>query len=65
MSMVIETAFDIGQTVYLKTDVLQTPRIVYGYYVDRTSILYRLIAGTDPSNHYDFEISETKNVLVE
>jgi len=65
MSMVIETAFDIGQTVYLKTDVLQTPRIVYGYYVDKTSVLYRLMSGVDSSTHYDFEISESKNVLVE
>jgi len=65
MSMVIETEYDIGQTVYLKTDIHQVPRIVYGYYVDKTSILYRLMCGTDSSTHYDFEISETKNVLVE
>jgi len=62
--MLIDTKFNIGDTVYLQTDIDQKKRLVTGYYVRKTSISYLLSCGTDESTHYDFEITEDINVLI-
>lgn len=59
----IDVAYEIGQTVYLKTDMEQLPRICVCYMVDRKDVLYELMCGICLSKHYDFEIQEEKDVL--
>ena len=61
--MVIDNKYEIGDTVYLVTDKDQEPRLVHGFKVFRSEILYCLCYGITTSEHYDFEMSETKNVL--
>lgn len=63
-SKVIEFRFDIGELVYLKTDVAQSPRIVFCYKVYKGEILYDLACGTVTSSHYEFEISTEINVIL-
>ncbi len=62
--MVIDNIFDIGQTVYLKTDVDQVPRMVVRYSVTKETVLYILASGEKETTHYDIEISETKDVVL-
>ena len=61
--MLIDNKFNIGDKVYLETDVEQNERIVIGFYVKQGSITYALNCGTVESWHYDFEITVEKNVL--
>ena len=61
--MTINNVFDIGVSVYLKTDPEQLERIVYGIEIRVTGLLYSLCCGTSTSNHYDFEISKDKDVV--
>lgn len=64
MAIVIEPKYDIGSIVYLVTDEQQLPRIVMSIIVNKYDLIYELINTTTTSRHYDFEISETKNILV-
>ncbi len=64
MSMLIQNAFEIGSTVYLKTDKEQCPRIVFCIKVFRNEFTYELACGTGTSEHYDFELSSDVNVLL-
>lgn len=64
MSKVLNNKFEIGDTVYLKTDPDQLPRIVFCFEVTASETLYKLACGVGNSVHYDFEISVTKNVLI-
>lgn len=59
----MKTKFEIGQIVFLRTDNEQLARIVTRYTVCVTGITYELSFGTTTSWHYDFEISENKDVL--
>lgn len=62
--MFIENKFNHGQIVYLKTDLEQKPRIVSRFTVMPSGqISYALGCGVEESWHYDFEISEEKEVL--
>ena len=61
--MTINNVFDIGDSVYLKTDPEQLERIVYGIEIRVTGLLYSLCCGVSTSNHYDFEISKDKDVV--
>lgn len=63
--MVIDTKYNIGDTVYLVTDKDQLPRIVFCYIVYRSEIIYRIATGTTTSDHYDFELSDTKDILID
>lgn len=57
-SLVINTEFERGQIVYLKTDPEQLERIVYAYYIDNNDeTKYELRVGMDWSIHVGFEIS--------
>lgn len=58
--MVIDVKFKIGDTVYLHTDNDQEKRIVTGFKIRATGIIYLLACGADESPHYDFEISSDK-----
>lgn len=61
MSKLLDNKFEIGDTVYLKTDADQSPRIVFCFNVYQKEILYDLACGEKTSKHYDFEISKEKN----
>lgn len=63
--MIIDPKYNIGDTVYLITDIEQLPRIVFCFIVYDKEILYELACGTGTSKHYDFELSETKNILAD
>lgn len=61
---VIDNIFDIGDSVYLKTDSDQKERLVTRLMISGVNgISYELYAGSQGSWHYDFEISKEKNVL--
>jgi len=55
--------FNIGDTVYLKTDIEQYKRIVTGYTVRCESIIYLVTLGEDENSHYDFEMSKKQDIL--
>ena len=63
--MVIDNKFDIADTVYLKTDMEQLPRIVYAIQVTINGLIYFISSGTDTSEHYDFEISTEKDTVLQ
>ena len=60
--MRIDNKFDIGQAVYLKTDPEQRERLVTAIIIRGYGILYSVSFETDESTHYDFEISNDKDV---
>ena len=62
--MMIDNKFTFGDTVYLKTDKDQLPRIVFMLKVYKNEILYELACGITVSSHYEFEISPEINVLM-
>lgn len=64
MSMILDNKFDYEEIVYLKTDTDQLPRMVYGFIVYKTAILYRLTCGSQTSEHYDFEITRDKQLVL-
>jgi len=61
--MLIDSKFNIGDEVYLDTDVDQHCRLVTGLNIRATSISYNLSCGVVESTHYDFEITVEKDVL--
>lgn len=63
--MLIDNKYSIGQVVFLKTDPDQLPRIVTQIKITSKDILYQLSICASVSDHYDYEISENKNVLVD
>lgn len=61
--MVIDNKFELGDLVFLKTDIEQMPRLVTAIIVcPDSSFLYELVCGVHSSKHYDFEISLEKNL---
>ena len=62
--MVIENKYNIGETVYLVTDEDQKPRIVTGINVTVTGIRYNLVNGVTDTYHYELEMSDEKNILI-
>lgn len=63
--MILDNVFELKQLVYLVTDVDQKPRFITGLQVNSPNeIIYRLANGTIETWHFDFEISNEKNVLV-
>lgn len=61
--MVIDNKFDIGQTVYIKTDDEQKQRIVTSIIVCPNGLIYECFCSTLESKHYDFELSSERNIL--
>lgn len=61
--MIIENDFNIGDEVYLKTDVDQHVRLVTSFNVRTERITYELSCGTNTSWHEPFEISAERDVL--
>jgi len=65
MIITTEVEYEIGQIVYLKTDTQQSPWIVCGYYVTKSTVSYMLCSGPDSTTTYDFEMSVDHDVLVD
>lgn len=63
MSMLINTKFNLRGIVFLSTDVDQKARIVTGICIRDTGVNYELSCGSTTSWHYDFEMTEEKDVL--
>lgn len=60
--MTIKNKFHIKQQVYLVTDPDQLPRFITGILVrDVDHFCYLLQGGTEESDHYEYELSNTKN----
>ena len=62
--MVIDNKFNIGDKVYLKTDIDQIARIVITLMVTQGGVSYGLNCGVEESWHFDFEITKERNVLM-
>lgn len=56
--------FELGQIVYVKTDIDQHKRMVTAISIRGNGVTYELTCGTITSWHYDFEINITKDVLL-
>lgn len=65
MGMVVDNKFSHGDTVYLKTDKEQQPRIIFCIKVFKSDIIYEVAAGTILSAHYDFELSAEPNMVMQ
>lgn len=55
--------FDIGDSVYLKTDPEQCERLVTGVNIRQNGISYALSHLTNESYHYDFEITKERDII--
>lgn len=55
--------FDIGDSVYLKTDPEQAERLVTGINIRQNGISYALSHLTNESYHYNFEISKERDII--
>ncbi|WP_421977850.1 hypothetical protein [Roseivirga seohaensis] len=61
---VLGAEFSLGQTVYLKTDDEQKPRMISGMMIRPGSIQYAVNSGATESWHYDIEISVDRDILM-
>ncbi len=61
----IDNKYHIGDTVYLITDRECSPRLVFGIMIYQHEILYKLTCGTQNSEHYEFEMTDEKPVLID
>jgi hypothetical protein len=65
MIVTIEIDFEIGETVFLKTDIDQMPRMVVAIIIGgNNSILYRLASATNETVHYACEITHEKSPVM-
>lgn len=55
--------FDIGDSVYLKTDPEQAERLVTGISVRQNGITYAVSHLTNETWHYDFEITKERDII--
>lgn len=62
--MTIANEFTFGETVYLKSDKDQLPRIITGLMVRPGSVLYYLSSSTHETLHYGIEISKDKDIIL-
>lgn len=60
----INNKFNIGETVYLITEDETKPRIVYAIIITKCELTYKLASGTITSEHYEFELTEEKPILI-
>ena len=60
----VKISFNIGDYVYLKTDIDQYRRLVTGYTVRFNEVTYLLSLGEDESTHYELEISNEIDILL-
>jgi hypothetical protein len=62
--MLLDNEFEIGQTVYLKTDTEQYPRIVTSILIrPNQALMYYLSCGAQETQNFDLEISAEPNLI--
>lgn len=61
--LVTKAKYELGQRVFLSTDVDQRERIVVGILIRQTGLQFELICGNQSSWHYDFEIAIEKDMV--
>ena len=57
-----DSAYQIGETVYLMTDPEQLKRIVTGYSLRPGGLMYEVSHADYTSMHYEFELSPDKQI---
>lgn len=63
-TIIIQTEFEIGEIVYLRTDQEQLGRIVMGYRLqNKDTLLYDLMCGTLQSCHYELELTRERSLI--
>lgn len=63
--MKVESNYEIGEVVYLKTDKEQLPRIVTGFLVRKQITVYYLVhSDSQESPHYEYEFTREENTLI-
>ena len=62
--MVLNSEYNIGDFVYLKTDTEQLKRMITGYSVRKDTILYYLSQGVTETTHYGIEINNDIDVII-
>lgn len=55
--------FDIGDSVYLRTDPEQAERLVTGINVRESGISYAVTCGANESWHYAFEMTKERDIV--
>jgi hypothetical protein len=60
----IKPRYNYGEELYLKSDIEQRMRVVSGFIHRPGNIMYLLMCGQDESAHYDFELSEDRNIVM-
>ena len=60
-----ESAFAIGDTVYLKTDTEQSKHIVTGYIVRPGGrLIYLISCCNSESHHFDIELTPERDIMM-
>ena len=62
--MLVENKYNIGDVVFLLTDIDQVKRIITGIIIRPNSILYYVSCGSAETLHYDLEIILERNYAV-
>lgn len=65
MSMIVNNKYEFGDLLYLKTDTDQELAIITGIKLTPIgNVIYTVSKGSRSSEHYDFELSAEKNILI-
>jgi hypothetical protein len=63
--MHINNQFELGEIIYLKTEVEQLPRIIIGIQICADGgLIYKCSQGTEVDWHYEIEMSDTLDILL-
>lgn len=63
--MNVETKYNIGDVVFLMTDIEQLQRIVTGVLIrPRNAVIYYLTCGDTETTHYELEMVSEKNIMI-
>lgn len=62
--MLVESLYNFGDILYLKTDEEQKPRMLTSMIIMPLSILYELSCGTQTTKHYEVEFSKEVNTEI-
>ena len=60
----ISNKYNIGDTVYLKTDKDQLPRLITSITIyPNNNFTYLLSCGVDSTWHYEMEVSDVRDIM--
>lgn len=64
MSIIISNKFEIGQTVFVKSDKDQNARTIIAFYVSEKEIKYNARCGDSDLYFFDFELSLERDTII-